>query len=80
MARMNSFVWCDHGRARRQPDGQRQYRRGRGLPRGELEHVPKNLLNFLDQNMFQLDQNMFQLFESECFLFDQMIPSDREAL
>jgi DNA replication protein DnaC len=26
------------------------------------------------------DQNMLQLFESERFLFDQMIPSDREAL
>jgi hypothetical protein len=26
------------------------------------------------------DQNMLQLFESERFLFDQMIPSDRDAL
>ena len=33
----------------------------------------KKLIDFFDQNMLQL-------FESERFLFDQMIPSDREAL
>jgi hypothetical protein len=38
-----------------------------------LEHVPKKLTAFFDQNTLQL-------FESERFLFDQMIPSDREAL
>jgi len=38
-----------------------------------LEHVPKKLLDFFDQNMLQL-------FESERFLFDQMISSDQEAL
>jgi hypothetical protein len=39
----------------------------------DLEHVPKKLIDFFDKNMLQL-------FESERFLFDQMIPSDREAL
>ena len=39
----------------------------------KLEHVPKKLRDFFDQNMLQL-------FESERFLFDQMISSDREAL
>jgi len=34
---------------------------------------PKKLIDFSDQNMLQL-------FEFERFLFDQMIPSDREAL
>jgi len=38
-----------------------------------LEHVPKKLLDFFDQNMLQL-------FESERFLFDQMISSDRDLL
>jgi hypothetical protein len=38
-----------------------------------LELVPKKLLDFLDQNMLQF-------FGSERFLFDQMIPFDREAL
>jgi len=38
-----------------------------------LEHVPKKLLDFFDQNMLEF-------FESERFLFDQMSPSDREAL
>ena len=38
-----------------------------------LEHVPKKLTDFFDQNMPQL-------VELERFLFDQMIPSDREAL
>jgi hypothetical protein len=38
-----------------------------------LEHVPKKLLDFFDENMLQL-------FESERSLFDQMSPSDREAL
>ena len=37
-----------------------------------LELVPKKLLDFLDQNMLQF-------FGSERFLFDQMIPSEREA-
>jgi hypothetical protein len=37
------------------------------------EHVPKKLTDFFDQNMLQL-------VELERFLFDQMIPSDREAL
>ncbi len=41
-----------------------------GIPR--LEHVPKKLTDFFDQNMLQL-------VELERFLFDQMIPSDREA-
>jgi hypothetical protein len=40
---------------------------------GVLEHVPKKLTDFFDQNMLQL-------VELERFLFDQMIPSDREAL
>ena len=39
----------------------------------ELEHVPKKLRDFFDPNMLQIS-------ESERFLFDQMIPSDREAL
>jgi len=38
-----------------------------------LERVPKKLTDFFDQNMLHL-------FESVRFLFDQMIPSDREAL
>jgi hypothetical protein len=38
-----------------------------------LEHVPKKLLDFFDEDMLQL-------IESGRFLFDQMIPSDREAL
>ena len=38
-----------------------------------LEHVPKKFIDFFDQNMLQV-------FESERFLFDQMIPTDREAL
>ena len=38
-----------------------------------LEHDPKKLIDFFDQNMLQV-------FEFERFLFDQMIPSDREAL
>jgi hypothetical protein len=38
-----------------------------------LEHVPKKLIGFFDQNMLQLS-------EFERFLFDQMSPSDREAL
>ena len=33
-----------------------------------LEHVPKKVIDFFDQNMLHL-------FESERFLFDQMIPS-----
>jgi len=33
----------------------------------QLEHVPKELLDFFDQNMLQL-------FESERFLIDRMIP------
>jgi hypothetical protein len=37
-----------------------------------LEHVPKKLTDFFDLNMLQV-------FESERFLFDQMILSDREA-
>ena len=38
-----------------------------------LEHVPKKLIDFFDSNMLQL-------VESERFLFDQMIPSDRGTL
>ncbi len=38
-----------------------------------LEHVAKKLRDFFDRNMLQL-------FKFERFLFDQMIPSDREAL
>ena len=37
-----------------------------------LELVPKKLLDFLDQNMLQF-------FGSERFLFDRVIPSEREA-
>jgi hypothetical protein len=37
------------------------------------EHVPKKLLDFLDQGMLQL-------FDFERFLFDHVIPRDREAL
>ena len=37
-----------------------------------LELVRKKLLDFLDQNMLQF-------FGSERFLFDQIIPSEREA-
>jgi hypothetical protein len=38
-----------------------------------LEHVPKKLLDFFDKDMLQL-------FEFERFLFDHVIPRDREAL
>ena len=38
-----------------------------------LEHVPKKLLDFFDEDMLQL-------FEIERFLFDHVIPRDREAL
>jgi hypothetical protein len=38
-----------------------------------LEHVPKKLIDFFDEDMLQL-------FEFERFLFDPMIPRDREAL
>ena len=38
-----------------------------------LEHDPKKLLDFFDKDMLQL-------FESERFLFDHVIPRDREAL
>jgi hypothetical protein len=38
-----------------------------------LEHVPKKLIEFLDQNMLQR-------FDFERFLLDPMIPSDRKAL
>ncbi len=41
------------------------------LPR--LEHVPKKLLDFFDQDMLQL-------FDFERVLIDQMIPFDRDAL
>jgi uncharacterized damage-inducible protein DinB len=41
--------------------------------RRHLEHVPNKLTDFFDQNMLQL-------VELERFLFDQMIPSDRETL
>ncbi|MGO8847072.1 MAG: hypothetical protein ACLQFI_17425 [Methylocella sp.] len=48
---------------------------GHHLPerRHGLEHVPEKLTGFFDQNMLQL-------LESERFLYDQMILSDREAL
>jgi hypothetical protein len=39
----------------------------------ELQHVPKKLLDFFDQHMLQL-------FEFKRFLFDHVIPRDREAL
>jgi hypothetical protein len=38
-----------------------------------LEHVSKKLLDFFHQDMLQL-------FEVERFLFDHVIPRDREAL
>jgi len=38
-----------------------------------LAHVPKKSLD-------SFDSDMLQLFESERFLFNQMSPSDREAL
>jgi hypothetical protein len=38
-----------------------------------LEHVPKKLLDFFDQDMLQL-------FEFELLLLDHVIPRDREAL
>jgi hypothetical protein len=38
-----------------------------------LEHVPKKLLDFFDQDMLQL-------FDFERVLIDQMIPFDRDAL
>jgi hypothetical protein len=38
-----------------------------------LEHVPKKLLDFFDKGMLQL-------FEIERFIFDHVIPRDREAL
>jgi hypothetical protein len=41
--------------------------------RSALEHVPKKLLGFFDQNVLQL-------FESERVLSDQLIPSDLGAL
>jgi hypothetical protein len=37
-----------------------------------LEHVPKKLLDFFDKDMLQL-------FEFERFLFDHVIPRDRDA-
>jgi hypothetical protein len=43
-----------------------------GYDLDDLERVLKKLTGFFDQNMLQL-------FDSERFLFDQMIPSDREA-
>jgi hypothetical protein len=39
----------------------------------QLEHVPKKLLAFFDKDMLQL-------FEFERFLFDHLIPGDRESL
>jgi hypothetical protein len=38
-----------------------------------LEHLPKKLHDFFDQNMLRLC-------DSERVLFDQMTPSDRETL
>jgi hypothetical protein len=43
------------------------------IRRRPSEHVPKKLLDFFDQDMLQL-------FELERFLFDHVIPRDREAL
>ena len=40
---------------------------------GRLEHVPKKLIDLFDKDMLQL-------FEFERFLFDHVIPRDREAL
>jgi hypothetical protein len=59
--------------------GARALRNG-GIPRRDrprlptnLAHVPKKLLDFFDSDMLQL-------FEIERFLFDHVIPHDREAL
>jgi hypothetical protein len=41
--------------------------------RGSLEHDPKNLLDFFDEDMFQL-------FDFERVLIDQMSPFDWDAL
>jgi hypothetical protein len=38
-----------------------------------LEHVPKKLLDFFDEDMLQL-------FDFERVLFDHVIPRDRDAL
>ncbi len=38
-----------------------------------LEHVPKKLLDFFDQDLLRL-------IDIERFLFDHVIPRDREAL
>src|ERR1700736_4565154 len=43
------------------------------MRRARLEHGPKSLLDFFDQDMLQLT-------DVERFLFDHMIPCDREAL
>ena len=42
-------------------------------PSDPIEHVPKKLLDFFDQDMLQL-------FDFERVLIDQMIPFDRDAL
>jgi Transposase, Mutator family len=47
--------------------------RHRGGRREVLEHVPKKLLDFFDQDMLQL-------FDFERVLIDQTIPFDRDTL
>jgi hypothetical protein len=42
------------------------------LAPNNVEHIPEKLLDFFDSDMLQI-------FEVERFLFDQVIPRDREA-
>ena len=58
----------DHLQERRSQDPQIS-----GVPTLSLEHVPKKLLDFFDQDMLQL-------FDPERFLVDHVIPRDRETL
>jgi hypothetical protein len=48
-------------------------RAGASIDPCRLEHVPKKLLDFFDQDILQL-------FDFERFLIDHVIPRDREAL